>query len=105
MCVSPGTPAAERLAAFGLTEGAPNRHPGQGTACRRFFFRNAMLELLWMDEPAAVRSEGTARRGWGSVGLSGARWHRPSAFFPPGQASGLAVGTGAGTRVPAHWDD
>ena len=36
--VDVGGPEAERLAAFGLTEGAPNTHPGQGTACRRFFF-------------------------------------------------------------------
>ena len=34
----PGAPEAEALKAFGLTEGSPNRHPGQGTANRRFFF-------------------------------------------------------------------
>jgi hypothetical protein len=39
-------PEAERIAAFGLCEGPSNVHPGQGTANRRFFFRNAMLELL-----------------------------------------------------------
>jgi hypothetical protein len=27
----------------------PNRHRGQGTACRRFFSRNAALELLWVE--------------------------------------------------------
>jgi hypothetical protein len=49
--VSVGGPEANRLAALGLTEGQPNRHPGQGTACRRFFFANAYLELLWVESP------------------------------------------------------
>ena len=35
---------ADRLVEIELTEGEPNTHPGQGTACRRFFFRNAYLE-------------------------------------------------------------
>ncbi|MGA9266227.1 MAG: hypothetical protein WBV79_07185, partial [Rhodomicrobium sp.] len=37
-------PSAGALLRLGLTEGPPNRHPGQGTANRRFFFDNAMLE-------------------------------------------------------------
>jgi hypothetical protein len=45
------------LAAFGLTEGTPNVHPGQGTACRRFFFANAYLELLWVSNAADAQSE------------------------------------------------
>src|SRR5262249_52786878 len=49
--VSAGGPEAERLAALGLTEGKPNRHVGQGTACRRFFFANTFLELLWVENP------------------------------------------------------
>ncbi|GAB2516664.1 VOC family protein [Spirosoma aerophilum] len=40
--------AAGALQSFGLTEGTPNVHPGQGTACRRFFFQNAYLELAWV---------------------------------------------------------
>ncbi len=48
---SPGGVEADRLVTFGLTEGEPNTHPGQGTACRRFFFRNAYLELLWVNDP------------------------------------------------------
>ena len=52
-----GGPEADRLVAFGLTEGAPNTHPGQGTACRRFFFRNAYLELVWARDPAEAQSE------------------------------------------------
>ncbi|NEQ52393.1 MAG: VOC family protein [Leptolyngbya sp. SIO3F4] len=43
-----GAPDADKLVEFGLVEGAPNTHPGQGTANRRFFFENAMLELLWV---------------------------------------------------------
>ena len=58
---SVGAPAAERLRDSGLTEGSPNRHTGQGTACRRFFFRNAMLELLWVEDEAEVRSPAVRR--------------------------------------------
>jgi hypothetical protein len=61
--VSPGAPEAERLVAFGLTEGSPNAHAGQGTANRRFFFRNAMLELIWVDDEAEARAPRTARLG------------------------------------------
>jgi hypothetical protein len=57
-----GGPEARRLAAFGLTEGTPNTHPGQGTACRRFFFRNAYLELVWVHDPAEAQA--------GPVGLT-----------------------------------
>ncbi len=57
VCVSRGAPEAAQLAAFGLTEGALNTHPGQGTACRRFFFHNAYLELLWVHDPGEARSE------------------------------------------------
>lgn len=41
-----GAYEAERLVSFGLVEGTSNKHPGQGTTNRRFFFHNAMLELL-----------------------------------------------------------
>jgi hypothetical protein len=60
VCVSEGGgPEAERLAAAGLAEGEPNRHPGQGTACRRFFLANAYLELLWVCDPGEAQSEPT----------------------------------------------
>ncbi|MEO8371013.1 MAG: VOC family protein [Candidatus Solibacter sp.] len=58
---SAGAPAAERLREFGLTEGSGNRHTGQGTACRRFFFRNAMLELVWVEDEAELRSDAVRR--------------------------------------------
>jgi hypothetical protein len=56
-----GAPAADQLIAFGLIEGSSNSHPGQGTTNRRFFFHNAMLELLWVHNPAEVRSEAIRR--------------------------------------------
>ena len=74
---STGAPEAERLIAFGLTEGSPNRHSGQGTANRRFFFDNAMLELLWVENPEEAQSEGICRLGlW-------ERWSRRGAGACP----------------------
>jgi hypothetical protein len=57
VCVSRGAPEAEDLAQFGLIEGPSNVHPGQGTANRRFFFKNAMLELLWVEDPSEAQNE------------------------------------------------
>ncbi len=62
ICTSLGAPAAEKLVAAGFREGPPNVHPGQGTACRRFFFRNMFLELVWVaDEREIHRDEMTVR--------------------------------------------
>ena len=55
-----GAPEAEALARLGLREGPPNTHPGQGTACRRFFFLDTYLELVWVHDEAEARSEGVA---------------------------------------------
>jgi hypothetical protein len=60
ICTSPGAPEADALTEAGFTEGPGNTHPGQGTACRRFFFRNAYLELLWVRDEAEARSPLTA---------------------------------------------
>jgi hypothetical protein len=57
ICVQPGAPEAEDLKNFGLTEGSPNRHHGQGTANRRFFFHNAFLELLWLEDVREAQSD------------------------------------------------
>jgi hypothetical protein len=66
ICASAGATEADHLAELGFTEGAPNRHPGQGTACRRFFFRNAYLELLWVDNPLEAQSASIRSTGlWG----------------------------------------
>jgi hypothetical protein len=61
ICCTAGAPEAEALLRLGLVEGSPNVHPGQGTANRRFFFRNAYLELLWVSDPAQACSEQTRR--------------------------------------------
>jgi hypothetical protein len=61
ICASVGAPEADRLVEFGLTEGSPNVHQGQGTANRRFFFHNSMLELLWVSNPDEARGD-IARR-------------------------------------------
>lgn len=59
----PGAPQADLLSAAGLREGEPNRHPGQGTANRRFFFANSMLELLYVcDEAEATQGPGKRLR-------------------------------------------
>lgn len=52
-----GAPEAGALLRAGLREGSGNTHPGQGTACRRFFFANGYLELLWVRDVEEARSE------------------------------------------------
>jgi|SoimicMinimDraft_17_1059745.scaffolds.fasta_scaffold18332_1 hypothetical protein len=61
VCAAPGAPEAERLVQIGLHEGPPNQHPGQGTACRRFSFANAMIELFWVNDAREAQSESTRR--------------------------------------------
>jgi hypothetical protein len=61
ICTAPGGPEAEKLIQFGLREGPPNQHPGQGTACRRFSFANAMIELFWVDNAREAQSPPTRR--------------------------------------------
>jgi len=61
VCTDVGAPQAGRLLALGLCEGEPNTHPGQGTSNRRFFFHNAMLELIWVHNEEEARSEATRR--------------------------------------------
>ena len=87
ICTGRSAPAADSLLRFGLSEGAPNRHPGQGTANRRFFFDNAFLELLWVDDPAEAQSENVARTGL---------WERWS------QCDGGASPFGVGLRIDSE---
>lgn len=61
VCTAPGAPEAEQLIQFGLHEGPPNHHPGQGTANRRFAFSNAMIELLWVSDTREAQSQDTKR--------------------------------------------
>jgi hypothetical protein len=59
----PGAPQAALLSGLGLLEGAPNNHPGQGTANRRFFFSNSMLELIYIrDYDEAISGPGSRLR-------------------------------------------
>ena len=59
ICTSSGAPEAEQLVQIGLLEGPPNQHPGQGTACRRFSFANAMIELFWVSDPSEAQNQST----------------------------------------------
>jgi hypothetical protein len=59
----PGAPEAAGLARIGLIEGPQNVHPGQGTACRRFFFPRQYVELVWVENPDEAGSDATARTG------------------------------------------
>ena len=57
ICTDIGASVAQRLNAFGLVEGSGNVHPGQGSANRRFFFNNLMLELLWVHDLTEASSQ------------------------------------------------
>lgn len=56
VCVQPEAPEAEFLKTFGLIEGNRRIHPGQGTANACFFFHNAYLELLWLNDIHEIQS-------------------------------------------------
>lgn len=63
LAVSPRGREVDVLEAAGFTEGAPNVHPGQGSACRRFFFDNAYLEFAWLESEADATASGIQRTG------------------------------------------
>jgi len=54
-------PEADALLRAGIVEGSRNTHPGQGTANRRFYFENFMLELMWVADAAEAQSAQTRR--------------------------------------------
>lgn len=83
-----GAPGADRLTEQGLVEGSPNRHPGQGTACRRFFFQNAMLEFLWIEDAAEAQLEQNRRLDL---------WRRWSQGESPASPFGIILRPGPGT--------
>jgi hypothetical protein len=76
-------PAASLLTSLGFAEGARNSHEGQGTACRRFFFTNTMLELLYLrDTSEALQGPGRGLKlaeRWETAGASpfGLIFHYP----------------------------
>lgn len=59
ICTGTNAPEGDLLVEFGLIEASSNTHPGQGTANRRFYFHNLMLELLWVENIEEVRNERT----------------------------------------------
>ena len=66
---SSGAPEGDALVRLGLVEGSRNTHLGQGTANRRFFFENFMLELLWVANPAEATKAKKKRRDGSRVNL------------------------------------
>ena len=111
-----GAPEAAALLRLGLVEGPGNTHPGQGTANRRFFFENFMLELLWVSDPAEAQNDRTRRtrlfdrcgRGDGAVSPFGIifrpaggqpspapfpTWDYAPLYLPPGLSMHVAEGT------------
>lgn len=57
ICCDAGGAEGDALVQAGFTEGSAHRHRGQGTANRRFFFRNAYLELLWVHSKREARGD------------------------------------------------
>jgi hypothetical protein len=111
-----GAPEGDALLRLGFAEGSSNTHPGQGTANRRFYFENFMLELVWVADPAEARNERTRRtRLWercerqdSQVNPFGiifrstgtppapapfATWSYTPVYLPPGLAMQVADGT------------
>jgi hypothetical protein len=97
ICTDRLAPEASHLG-LALSEGTPNTHPGQGTANRRFFFENAFLEFVWVDDAAEAQSELVARTGlW-------ERWSRRESKASP-FGVGLRFDAAAGEQLPfACWD-
>ena len=111
-----GAPEGDALLRLGFVEGPGNTHPGQGTANRRFYFDNFMLELLWVADRDEARNERTRRtRLWErcerqdkqvspfgiifrSTGTPPApppfaTWSYTPIYLPPGLAMQIADGT------------
>jgi hypothetical protein len=116
LCCSAGAPEAAALARLGLIEGSANTHPGQGTACRRFFFANAYIELIWVSDPAEAQGDSVretrlwerwSKRAAGAcpfgivlrpaggehIGPPFATWSYRPEYLPEGVAIELATGT------------
>ncbi|MBE9065376.1 VOC family protein [Leptolyngbya cf. ectocarpi LEGE 11479] len=110
--VEPEAKVADRLVAQGFQEGPRNTHPGQGTANRRFYFANGMLEFLWVQDADEARngpgrdlrfSERDANptaspfgviflphKDNASLDMPFPGWHYQPAYFPP--PNGFHVG-------------
>jgi hypothetical protein len=98
VCATSGAPEATRLVQMGFIEGSPNVHPGQGTANRRFLFRNAMLELLWISDSHEAMSEATRNtRLW-------ERWSKRAIGASPFGICTRPLKTGAKGPPFAAWE-
>lgn len=109
-------PEGDALLRAGFVEGSANTHPGQGTANRRFYFENFMLELIWVADPAEAQSAQTRRTclwdrwsqrhsGSSPFGIvfraAGEQdsaapfptWDYYPSYLPPGVAMQIAAGT------------
>jgi hypothetical protein len=80
ICVAIDAPESAALTRIGLIEGTPNTHPGQGTACRRFFFRNMYLELIWVHDRDEARSHAASKLELWSAGPDATAGHPHSAW-------------------------
>ena len=92
-------PEADAALDLGLREGSSNVHPGQGTANRRIFFHNAMLEFLWVHDEEEVRSERIApSRLWERS------QHKKSGYSPFGVAFRSTTEPGDSTPLKLPFD-
>jgi hypothetical protein len=69
-----GCAGLDAVAAAGLALDPGVRHVGQGTRNRRLVFPDRYVELLWVDEPAAVAASVPSRRTASALGLPGSAW-------------------------------
>ncbi|MEM9265146.1 MAG: VOC family protein, partial [Cyanobacteria bacterium P01_F01_bin.13] len=103
--VEPEAKVADRLLEHGFREGPRNTHPGQGTANRRFYFANGMLEFIWVHDADEARNgpgrsllfserakDPTAspfgiifvpHKDNASLDMPFPGWHYQPAYFPP----------------------
>jgi len=63
IAVSRGGSEVAPLIRSGFVEGPSNTHPGQGTACRRFFFSDGYLEFLWLEDESEASTPVISRTG------------------------------------------
>ncbi len=97
--VPKGAPQMDELVRMGLNEGPPNRHPGQGTANRRIFFENGMIELIWAEDEVELQSPSISpTRLW-----ERSRW-RATGYSPFGIAVTSAASAAKMAPPFAGWD-
>lgn len=93
--VAHGAPVVDELVQLGFVEGSKNSHPGQGTANRRLFFENGMLEFIWVENFTEIQSSHTA-----PTRLRERGHFQQSGFAPFGIALCPAPGSGQANDMP-----